>query len=74
MAFVNVYFASERGYDTAYGRRTFEVVFPLLKGRQLSIHCSDRAWSFYTKRIMVSRITAAQMAQIKIKWDQITEI
>ena len=54
----------------ADGRRTFGVVFPILKGRQLRIHCSDDEWSFSTNRISVTRITTAQM---KIKWDLITK-
>jgi len=35
------------GYDTVDGRRDFGVVFPILKGRQLRIHCSDigHSWS-----------------------------
>jgi len=55
------------------GRRTFEVVFPILKGRQLHIHCSDSEWSFSTNRISVTRITTTQMAQIEINWDLITK-
>ena len=60
-----------RGYDTTNGRRTFGVVFLIPKGRQLRIHCSDSEWSFSTKRVLVARITPAQMAQIEIKWDLI---
>jgi len=50
-------------------RRTFGVVFPIPKGRQLRIHCSDSEWSFSTNRISVTRITMARMAQIEMKWD-----
>jgi len=53
-------------------RRTFEVVFPILKGRQLRFHHSDSEWFFSTNRISVARITTANMAQIEIKWDLIT--
>ena len=56
----------------ANGRRTFGVVFPILKGRQLRIHCSDDERSSYTNRISVTQITTVQMAQIEIKWDLIT--
>ena len=48
-------------------------LFPILKGRQLRIHCSDSKWSFSTNQILVTRITMAQMAQIEIKWDLITK-
>ena len=51
-------------------RRTFGVVLPILKGRQLRIHHSDGEWSFSTNRISVTRITTAQ---IEIKWDLITK-
>jgi len=63
----------QRGYDTVDCRRAFRVVFPILKGRQLRIHCSDSEWSFFTNRISVTRITTAQMVQIGIKWDLITK-
>ena len=53
------------------GRRTFGVMFPILKGRQLCIHSSENEWSFSTKRISVTQITTAQ---IEIKWDLITRI
>ena len=46
------------------------VVFPILKGRQLRFHCSDRAWSFSTNRTSVTRIT---IAQIERKRDLITK-
>jgi len=49
------------------GRCTLGVVFPILKGRQLCIHCSDSEWSFATKQILVTRITTAQTAQTEIK-------
>jgi len=42
------------------GRRTFGVVFPIFKGRQLRIHCSDSERSFSKKRISV--IQMVQMA------------
>jgi len=59
-----------RGYDTVDGRRTFGVVFPILKGRQLHIHCGDNDWSFSkNNRRLVIRITTAQMVQIERKWD-----
>jgi len=48
-------------------RRTFGAVFPILKGGQLHIHCSDSKWSFFTNRISVTQITTAQIAQIEIK-------
>jgi len=40
---------SWRGYVTVNGRRTFGVALPILKGRQLHIHCSDSKRSFFTK-------------------------
>ena len=55
------------------GRRTFRVVFPILKGSQLHIYCSDSEWSFSTNRISVIRITTAKMAQIEIRWDLISK-
>ena len=55
------------------GRRTFGVVFPILKGRQLRIHYSDNEWSFSTNPISVTRLTTLQMAQIEIKGDLITK-
>ena len=45
-------------------------LFPIPKGRQLHIHCSDGEWSCSTKRISVTQITTAQ---IEIKWDLITK-
>ena len=36
-------------YVTVNGRHTFGVVFTILKGRQLRIHCNDSEWSFSTK-------------------------
>ena len=73
----NTWFASvspvKRGYDTLNGRRTFGVVFLILKGRQLCVHCSVSEWSFATKQISVTRITTAQMAQIEIKRNLITK-
>jgi len=60
-----------RGYDTVDGRRVLRVLFPILKGRQVHIHCSDSEWFFfYLKPISVTRITTAQ---IEIKWDLITK-
>jgi len=44
---------------TVEGRRTFGVVFLIIEGRQLHIHCSGRAWSFSIKRILVTRINTA---------------
>jgi len=46
---------------------TFGVVFPILKGRQPRIHCSDSEWSFSKKGISVTRITTARMGQIERK-------
>jgi len=43
----------------------FGVVFPFLKRRQLHFNCSDSEWSFSNKRMSVTRITTAQMAQIE---------
>ena len=56
------------------GRRTFGVVFPIFKGRQLRIHCTDCEWPFSTKQISVTRISTAQMAQIEIKLDLINKV
>jgi len=61
------------GYDTINGRRTFRVMFPIPKGRQLHIRCSDSEWSYFTKRISVTQITTTQMAHIEIKWDLVTK-
>jgi len=60
-------------YVTVDDKRTFGVVFPILKRRQLLIHCSDSEWSFVTKQISVTRITRAVMAVRKGKWDLIIE-
>ena len=38
LAFILIF--CSRGYDTVDGRRIFGVVLPILKGRQLRIHCS----------------------------------
>ena len=54
-------------------RHIFGILFPILKGRQHRIHCSTGEWSFSTKRISVTRITTAQMAQIEKKWELITK-
>jgi len=54
-------------------RRTFEVVFPISKGRQVRIHCTDSEWYFSEKRISLTGITPAQMAQIEGEWDLITK-
>jgi len=62
-----------KGYDTVDCRRTFGVVVPILKGRQLCIQYSNGGWSFSTNRISVTRITTAQMAHIGIKWDLIAK-
>ena len=64
---------NQKGYDTVDCQRTFGVVFPILKGRQLHINHSDSEWSFSTNRISVTPITTAQMTQIKIKRDLITK-
>jgi len=58
-----------RGYDMVDGRHIFGVAFPILRGWQLCIHHSDSEWFFSTDRISVTRITTAQMAQIKLIWD-----
>ena len=49
-----------RGYDMVDCRRTFGVVFPILKGTQLRIQFSDSEWSFFTNRISVTRITTTK--------------
>jgi len=49
-------------------------LFPIVKGRQLRIHCGDSEWFFFSKkRMSVIRITTARMAQIERKWDPITK-
>ena len=53
-----------RGSATVDERHTFRVVFPILKGKQLCIHYSDRESSYSTKRISVTRITTGRMGQI----------
>jgi len=65
--------SSYPSYDMVDCRRTFGVVFPILKGSQLHIHHSESKWSFSTNRISVTQITTAQMAQIEIKSDLITK-
>ena len=44
-----------KGFVTVGGRRIFGVVFPILKGRQLGIYCSDSEWSFSKRRIVLCR-------------------
>ena len=65
---------ASRCHDTVNGRLTFGILFPIFKGSQLRIHCSDSEWYFSTKRTSVTRITTAQLAQIEIKWDLITKM
>ena len=50
-----------------------EVCSPILKGRQLRIHCRDSEWSF-KKRISVIRLTVTRMGQLERKWDLITKM
>jgi len=57
-----------RGYDTVDGRHTFGVMFPILKGKQPRMHCSDSEWPFSTNPISVTGLTTTQ---IDIKWDLI---
>jgi len=64
---------SGSGYVTVKGRHTSGVVYPILKGRQLRIYCSDSEWFFLTKRLSVTQITMARMAQIGRKWDLVTK-
>jgi len=59
-----------KGVDTVDGRRSFGVVFPILKGRQLCIHCSDSEWSFPQNEYRVTQITTTQ---IERKWDLVTK-
>jgi len=61
---------NDSSYKTVDGRCTLGVVFPIHKGRQAHIHCSDSEWSFFTNLVSVTRIT---IAQIEIEWDLITK-
>jgi len=60
-------------FDGVMGRSRVGAVseFPIRKGRQLHIYCSDSEWSFSKKQISVTRITTARM--IQRKWDLMTK-
>jgi len=53
-----------KGVATVNGRRTFGIVFPIIKGRQLRIQCRDRECDFLQKQL-ATQITTARMYQRK---------
>jgi len=54
------------------GRRTFGVVFPILKEATAFI-AAIASGIFLKKRTSVTKITTARMAQIERKWDLATK-
>ena len=47
------------------GRHAHRVMFPILEGRQLHIHCGDIKWPFSKKQVSVTQISKAQIAEIE---------
>jgi len=65
------------GSDTDMSRSSVdalsELCSPFLKEGNSAFIAAINEWSFSKRRILVTRITTAQMVQIKRKWDLITK-